>query len=55
MQLLKVIAIVIGVLLLAFLVASIAFFGEHAFLLWVAVVLLVVYAITGLVAARRSK
>jgi hypothetical protein len=52
---LKMVAIFVGVVLIGFLVASIAFFGEHAFLLWVSVILLVVYAITGLVAARRSK
>ena len=52
---LKMVAIFVGAILVGFLVASIAFFGEHAFLLWVAIMLLVVYAITGLVAARRSK
>jgi hypothetical protein len=55
MQLFKFIAIFIGVVLVGFLVASIAFFGEHAFLLWIAVILLIAYAISGLVAARRSK
>ncbi len=55
MSILKFVAIFVGVILLAFLVASIAFLGEHAFLLWVAVILLVVYAISGLVVARRSK
>lgn len=55
MSILKLAAIFVGVILVAFLVASIALFGEHAFLLWVAIILLVVYAISGLVAARRNK
>jgi len=55
MSLLKVAAIIVGAVLVAFLVAAIALLGEHAFLLWVAIILLVVYAITGLVAARRNK
>jgi phage-related holin len=55
MSIVKFALIFVGVILVAFLVASIAFFGEHAFLLWVSIILLVIYAITGLVAARRDK
>lgn len=54
MNMLKVIAIAVGAILLGFLVASIAFFGEHAFLLWVSIGLLIAYGIAGLVAARRK-
>lgn len=55
MSVLKMVAIFVGAILVAFLVASIAFLGEHAFLVWVAVILLVIYVISGLVAARRSR
>ncbi len=55
MGILKIVLITVGVILVGFLVASIAFLGDHAFLLWVAVILLVIYAISGLVAARRAK
>jgi hypothetical protein len=55
MSILKMVAIFVGAILVAFLVASIAFLGEHAFLIWVSVILLVIYGITGLVAARRNK
>jgi hypothetical protein len=55
MGVLKMVLIFVGVVLVGFLVASIAFFGDHAFLLWVAVILLIVYAISGLVAARRAR
>lgn len=55
MGLVKVIAIIVGALLLGFLVASIALFGEHAFLLWVAVILLVIWAISSVVVWLRSK
>jgi hypothetical protein len=51
----KVIAIMVGALLLGFLVASIALFGEHAFLLWVAAILLVIWAISSVVVWLRSR
>jgi hypothetical protein len=47
--------VLVGALLLGFLVASIALFGEHAFLLWVAAILLVVWAISSAVAWLRSR
>jgi hypothetical protein len=55
MELVKIVAIIVGALLLGFLVASIALFGEHAFLLWVAAILLVVWAISSAVVWMRSK
>jgi len=54
MSMLKVAAILVGATLLGFVVAGIALFGEHAFLLWVGLGGLVVYGIAGLV-ARRSR
>jgi hypothetical protein len=51
----KVIAIIVGALLLGFLIASIALFGEHAFLLWVSVILLAVWAISSAVMWLRSR
>ena len=55
MALAKIIAIIVGALLLGFLVASIALFGEHAFLLWVCAILLVVWAISSAVVWLRSR
>jgi hypothetical protein len=55
MELVKIVAIIVGALLLGFLVASIALFGEHAFLLWVAAILLVVWAISSAVVWLRTK
>ncbi len=55
MALVKIIAIIVGALLLGFLVASIALFGEHAFLLWVCAILLVIWAISSAVVWLRSK
>lgn len=54
MGMFKMIMIFLGCLLVGFLVACIAFFGEHAFLLWVSIGLLIAYGIAGLVASRRK-
>jgi hypothetical protein len=53
MSALKVAAILIGALLLGFIVAGIVFSNFRAFL-WIGIVGLIVYAIAGLVMARRS-
>jgi len=50
---LKVAAIVVGAVLLGFIVAGIVFSNFRAFL-WIGIVGLIVYAIAGLVVARRS-
>ena len=55
MALFKIVAIIVGALLLGFLVASVALFGEHAFLLWVAAILLVIWAISSVVVWLRSR
>jgi len=55
MGIVKVAAVIVGAVLLGFLVASIALFGEHAFLLWVAVILLVVWAVSSAVVWLRSR
>lgn len=55
MQIFKVAIIAVGIIIVAFIVASVALFGEHAFLLWVGLIALVVYGIVGLVTARRSR
>lgn len=52
---LKMMLIFVGVIVAAFIIAGIAMFGEHAFLLWVGIGLLIAYAISGLVVARRNK
>jgi len=53
MSALKVAAILIGALLLGFIVAGIVFANFRAFL-WIGIVGLIVYAIAGVVVARRS-
>ena len=50
---LKVAAIVIGAVLLGFIVAGLVFANFRTFL-WIGVIGLIVYAIAGLVMARRS-
>ncbi len=44
-----------GAIVLGFIVAGIALIGEHAFLLWVGLIGLVVYVVSGWVIARRSR
>jgi len=55
MGVLKMVVILVGAILVGFLVAAIALLGEHAFLLWVSIGLLIVYGISVLLASRRSQ
>lgn len=51
----KMVAIFVGAIVVGFIIAGIAMFGERAFLLWIGIGLLIAYAIAGVVAARRDK